>query len=213
MMNYIKKLENKLELFIWKYKHKRVNEDYLRRFQGKKPTIISCNCIGGVLYHELNLQFQSPTINLYMKCEDFIKFCEKMEYYLSLEITKYNGPIERDYPLGMLGDLVLYFVHYRSLEEAKEKWEIRKRRMNMENIFIIATDRDGCNDELLERFSKLPYQHKKMFAHLPYKRYKDVVYITGFEKEQQIEGLTLKTKGGHYLVDQFDWVAWLNALE
>lgn len=210
MTNFINKIDIHLKQYMWEQEHKHVKKDYLTRYKGGSPTIISCNCIGGILYHELNLQFCSPTINLYMNCEDFIKFCENLEYYLSLEIIEYTGPIERDYPLGMLGDILIYFVHYHSLEEAKEKWEIRKKRMDMDNIFIIATDRDGCNDALIKRFSELPYEKKKLFAHIPYKEFKDVVYIKGYENKQEIEGLMFKTKGGHYLIDQFDWVEWLN---
>lgn len=210
MKNYIKKVSNKIKQYCWKYKHKKVKKDYIERYKGKNPTIISCNCIGGIIYNELNLQFLSPTINLYMNCEDFIKFCENMEYYLSLEIKEYNGDIEREYPLGMLDDLLLYFVHYKSLDEAREKWNSRKKRMNMDNIFIIANDRDGFNIELLNRFSKLPYKNKKIFTHLPYDGYTDVVYLKGYENEEQIEGLMHRTKGGHYLIDQFDWVEWLN---
>ena len=210
MENYIKKVRNKLEQYFWTHKHKRVKEDYIKRYHGNNPTIISCNCIGGIIYHELGLKFLSPTINLYMNCEDFIKFCENMEHYLSLEIVEYQGDIEREYPLGMLGDLLLYFVHYNSLDEAREKWNSRKQRMNMDNIFIIANDRDGFNMDLLDRFSRLPYKNKKIFTHLPYENYSDVVYLKGYENEPQIEGLMYRTKGGHYLIDQFDWVEWLN---
>lgn len=210
VIDYIKKINAHLKQYVWKQEHRYVKNDYQKRYQGGFPTIISCNCIGGILYHELNMQFCSPTINLYMNCEDFLKFCENLNYYLSLEIKEYKGPIKRDYPLGMLGDLLIYFVHYHSLDEAKEKWEKRKKRMDMDNIFIIATDRDGCNYELIKRFSELPYENKKLFAHIPYREFKDVVYITGYENEKELEGLMFKTKGGHYLIDQFDWVKWLS---
>ena len=77
------------------------------RYCGEAPTIISHNCIGGVLSHELGLKFLSPTVNLFMVNEDFIKFCENLEYYLSLDITPYDGEI-KIYPLGRCGDLVLF---------------------------------------------------------------------------------------------------------
>lgn len=209
MSNLFTKIKRRINDYVWNLQHKGVRETYKQNYQGNNPTIISCNCIGGILYHELNLQFLSPTINLYMNCEDFIKFCERLEYYLSLEIVPYEGEIERDYPLGMLGDLLLYFVHYKSLEEAKSKWNNRKSRINWDNIYIIATDRDGLTDELLARFLALPYINKKIFAHFP-RDEKEVVYIKGYENEKQIEGLMFKTLGGHYLIDQFDWVNWLN---
>lgn len=210
MLDLLKKVRNRIYDCTWKYQHKKVRQNYINRYHGNEPTIICCNCIGGILYHELDLQFLSPTINLYMNCEDFIKFCEKLDHYLSLEILPYNGDIERDYPLGVLGDLLLYFVHYKSLDEAKKKWDSRKNRINWNNIYIIATDRDGLTEKLLMRFLALPYANKKIFTHFPVPEYKDVVYIKGYENEKQIEGLMFKTSGGHYLIDQFDWVNWLN---
>ena len=210
MQNYIKKLQNRLWLKKWNSNHKIVKNNYRSRYDGEPPTIISQNCIGGVLYHELGLQFLSPTVNLFMVNEDFIKFCENLQYYISLDITPYEGEIKRNYPLGMCGDIVWYFVHYNSFEEAKKKWNDRKERVNMNNIYIIATDRDGFNSELLERFKKLPYENKKLFSHLPIINEEDSVYIKGYENCGEIEPLTNKVEGGYYLIDQFDWVNWLN---
>lgn len=210
MINIFARFINRMKNFLWNCQHKKVRKEYINSYFGTDPTIISCNCIGGILYHELNQKFLSPTINLYMNCEDFVKFCEKMDYYLSLEILPYEGEVERDYPLGKLGDLLIYFVHYNSFEEAREKWNIRKKRINWKNIYIIATDRDGLTEELLTRFINLPYPNKKIFMHLPRNEYNDVVYIRGYEDEKQIEGLMYKTLGGHYLIDQFDWVRWLS---
>ncbi|HBI93588.1 MAG TPA: exopolysaccharide biosynthesis protein [Terrisporobacter glycolicus] len=210
IQKYIKKIKNRLWLRKWNSEHIQVKNDYRARYCGKTPTIISHNCIGGVLSHELGLRFLSPTVNLFMVNEDFIKFCENLEYYLSLEITHYDGKIKREYPLGKCGDLVLYFVHYNSFEDARKKWEERKQRINMNNIYIIATDRDNFNKGLLQRFKRLPYRNKKLFSHLPIENSDDVVYIKGFENHSQIDPLTNKVDGGRYLIDQFDWVSWLN---
>ncbi len=207
---YIKKARNKLRNLIWIKKHKKVQKEYRQRFRGENRTIISHNCIGGVLSHELGLKFLSPTVNLFMSSEDFIKFCENMEYYLSLEIEAYKGDIKREYPLGQLGGLVLYFVHYETLDQARNKWNERKTRVDYDNIYIIATDRDGFTDELFEKFKKLPYENKKLFSHLPMSDEKDVVYIKGFEDKDYIEPLTNKVEKGKYLIDQFEWVEWLN---
>ena len=206
----IQRLYAKIKKKQWDRQHLKVMEEHRKEFAGKQPTIICCNCIGGVLYHELGLKFTSPTINLYMKSEDFIKFCENLEYYLSLEITDYRGNIERDYPLGMLGDILIFFVHYSTLEAASQKWNERKQRMDWNNIYIIAMDRDGFTMDHLRRFEKLPYKNKKLFSHIPFEGHNDVVYIKGYENEEQLEGLVYRTKGGHFLIDQFDWVGWLN---
>lgn len=210
ILKYINKIKNRVWLSRWKSKHIQVQNDYRKRYCGEAPTIISHNCIGGVLSHELGLKFLSPTVNLFMVNEDFIKFCENLEYYLSLEIMPYHGEIKREYPLGTCGDLVLYFVHYNSFDEAKKKWNDRRKRVNLDNIYIIATDRDGFNENLLQRFEKLPYKNKKLFSHVPIKNSEDIVYIKGYENNSQIEPLTNKVDGGYYLIDQFDWVSWLS---
>lgn len=61
---------------IWNLNRRKQNNYYKNNIKNKDFTIFSSNCTGGVLYHDLGLEFLSPTINLYMNCEDFIKFCE-----------------------------------------------------------------------------------------------------------------------------------------
>ena len=174
------------------------------------PTIFSCNCTGGVMYHDLGVRFISPTINLYMSCEDFIKFCENFEYYFSLDMEPYVGSIKREYPICTLGNLTLFMVHYNSFEEARDKWNERKLRVDRNNIRIIATDRDGCTEELKDRFQKLPYK-KVMFTHLQDKKHKDCFYIRGYETESQV-GTIVEHEGrisGRRYLDQFNWVKFL----
>ena len=206
----IKKIFNRICLLIWEKKRKKINKDNQKRIKGNDiPTIFSCNCTGGVMYHDLDERFLSPTVNMFMLCEDFIKFCENYEYYFSLEMKPYNGEIKRPYPLCRLGDLILYMVHYDNFEEAKEKWDARKKRVKKDNIRIIATDRDGCTDELKDRFGKLPYK-KIMFTHLPDDR-ENSFYIKGYEQEQQV-GTIVEHEGkisGKRYYDQFDWVKFL----
>lgn len=204
MKRYLDWIKNR----IWQISHKRWTKQLRTRFHGETPTILSCNCTGGILYHDLGLQFTSPTINLYMSSADFIQFIENLEYYLTLSITPYYGDIVRDYPLGTLGDLTLFLVHYQSVEEANQKWQIRKKRMDMNNIFILATDRDGFTHELLNRFNALPYR-KRIFTHIPVDS-QDCVYIRGFEDLIEVGNLMDPIPGGRRVIDQFDWVGWLN---
>ena len=43
-------------------------------------TIISNNCTGGAVCHELGMEFKSPTINLQILPEDYPRFCANIEY-------------------------------------------------------------------------------------------------------------------------------------
>ena len=166
------------------------------------PSIISQNCIGGCMYHDLGMPFLSPTINCFMSFEDFVKFCEGLNFYLSCELNE--SKIRGDYPIGILHDIIIHFMHYKSFEEARFKWESRKERIDFNNIRIIATDRDGCNLDLVNRFLKLPYK-KILFSHT-ISNNPDIVYIKGYENEKQVGTLIEKRKGGIRPYDQFDWV-------
>lgn len=206
MRNQIRNLCN----IIWNYNRKKYIKRHFNSLNNSDFTLISCNCTGGVLYHDLGMQFLSPTINMYLNCEDFIKLCENLEYYLSLEMEEYNGNIKRDYPLAALGDITLYLVHYKTIEEASEKWKQRKERINWDNIYVIGTDRDGYNEDLSERFDKLPYK-KVLFTHCPDDN-PNHFYIRGYENEPQVGTIVEKSDllSGKRVLDQFDWINFLN---
>ena len=192
----------------------RINRRNCARFCNPDVSIISMNCIGGVLAHDLGIRFNSPTINLYFRAADFIRFCENLPYYLSINEMTHCTDTEivgnRTYPVAWLGDLVLFLVHYASVEEANRKWQERKKRIQWDNLVILATDRDGMTEELKDRFEKLPYR-KIMFTKQPDPTHPDCVYIPGYEAEDAV-GLIMDPVGssGKRIVDQFDWVDFLN---
>ena len=117
-------------------------------------TLISQNCIGGVFYHDMGLQFTSPTINLFFKAPDFMKFVQKLDYYMGCELRMTWG---EEYPIGYLDDVAIYFMHYRTCREAKEAWEKRKARINRGKIVVLCTDMEDFNDEAYEEWKKICY--------------------------------------------------------
>ena len=211
-MNLVSYLENK----IWQNHRKKVNAKNRARLteKAKTATILSMNCTGGIISHDLGLQFLSPTVNLFMRADAFIKFCENLEYYLSIDefkpCTDKNIIGERTYPIGYLDDLLVFFVHYNSLEQAQQKWNERKKRVNFDNIVILNADREGCTDEIKDRFEKLPYR-KVLFTHLPDETHKSCYYISGYEDEPCV-GIVTAPRGikGYRPVDEFDYVGLLN---
>lgn len=64
-------------------------------------TIFSQNCIGGIMYHDLGLQFRSPTVNLLFSPKDFIQFMKDIDWYLEQEIRFIQS--DKPYPVGLLG--------------------------------------------------------------------------------------------------------------
>lgn len=204
----------KIKHFIWKRKRKKINNKNILRLTNRDVSIISCNCTGGILSHDLNLRFMSPTVNLFMRAEDFIKFCERLEYYLSIdeiiECLDKDLIQGRTYPIGCLDDIVLFFVHYKTIKEAREKWNDRKKRVDFNNLVVINTDREGMTENIKQRFEKLPYK-KVLFTNRPEEKYKSCFYIKGYEAESSV-GIITESIGwrGKRVIDQFDYVTFFN---
>lgn len=59
------------------------NDKRKQKLKNENFTILASECAGGVIYHKLGLKFLSPTINLWFKPSDFLKFLNNLEYYLN----------------------------------------------------------------------------------------------------------------------------------
>ena len=46
------------------------------------PTVFASNCNGGVMTHDLGLQFKSPTVNLFIRPKEYVKFLGNLRHYL-----------------------------------------------------------------------------------------------------------------------------------
>lgn len=181
------------------------------RVKCKNLTILSSNCNGTYIYHDLGLEFQSPTINLYFEMEDFLKFLSNLDHYLASELHEIKTS-EFDYPVGILDDIKIYFMHYSNFEEAKNKWIERCHRINPNNIVVIATNRNGCTENHIKEFDNLPYKKKVLFTHKEYKQYPSTFYIRGFESSDCVGILSnfMPTIRRRRYLDQFDYVNFIN---
>ncbi len=199
-------LRDKIRDLEWAaYKQKRV-----KKLKNNDFSIISSNCIGMFMYKDMGLKYLSPTINLSIPMNDFVKMAENLRWYMEQKITK--AETKEDYPVGFLGDVEIRFIHYSTFEEAVWKWEERKKRINWDNLFIAGAERDGCTYGTIRCFQQLPYKNKVIFTHVRYPEFPSAYYIKGFEEEKEVGVITffkeqfLKRR---YL-DDFDYVKFLN---
>lgn len=193
-----------------------VNKKNRNRLQNKEFTLISSDCTGGVITHDLGLKFNSPTVNMFFSASDFIKFLGNINYYLDCvmeDVTTIND----NWPVAKLGDIKLQLVHYNSISEAQEVWDRRKKRIIGDNLFVIMNDRNGCTEENLAQFQRLNYRktfltHNKEWA----EKYECAYYISKGELEGENEGKVytitsfIPKYGIHRLIDEFDYVSFLN---
>ena len=141
-------------------------------------TIISQNCIGGVLYHDLGVEFLSPTINAFIPEPGFVKMVLNLRCYMEQELMIHWG---EEYPIGMLDDVEIHFMHYETCQEAKEAWDKRKMRINWDKIFVVATDRNKFDDVVFENWKKVPYPKILFTAQRKYASDAESVYFPEYE--------------------------------
>lgn len=178
-------------------------------------SLICPNCLGGMLLHDLQLPFLSPTVNLMMYQREFVKFVLDMDYYLSQKLRFYDDP---DYacPCAKLGDgnkaVTIHFTHYKNKDEAEQYWQKRIPRINNDNLFVIAMEKDGMNKEDIVRLGTLKIRGLVVFtAH----NYSDIPYACWIPK-YQTDGVVGNILVRSYLNDKkeyeryFDFVKWFN---
>ena len=174
-------------------------------------SLISSNCNGALILHDLKQRFNSPFVNLWIYPEDYLRLLENFEDYMKADIT-FVEEEDITYPVGLLKDVKVFFQHYKTKEEAVEKWNTRKLRINYDNLFVMFTERDGCTYEDLQRFDRINIKNKIVFTHLEYKDIKSSVYIKGFENKGEVGHLFkfMDRNETQKYYDQFDYVRWFN---
>lgn len=192
-----------------------ISSQYRKRLKNDKFTIIASDCTGGLIYHELHKQFLSPTINMFMMANDYVRFCSEIKRWIDLPMVEVDQN-EYPYPLALLGGqggILLHLVHYKTVEEAQEKWNRRKVRINWENMYFLMNDRNNCSVTDISNFNGLPYK-KVLLSHIE-QGYKDidcVKYVRGFENSNFIPVMAsfCSRFSIRKNIDYFDFVEWLN---
>lgn len=147
-----------------------------KKLKNTNFTIISNNCWGGMLYESFDLPKESPTVGIFFMADEYIKFLGDIKGYTSKELTfippeasRYVDVLKKDkrfgsYPIGVIDDIEIAFLHYHSEQEAKEKWERRCARINWDKLIVKFNDQNGCREEHVKAFAKMPFKNKLFFT-------------------------------------------------
>lgn len=186
-----------------------------RRLKNSSPTILSNNCFGGIVYHNLGLPFKSPTINLFFSNRDFITFVQDLPGFLQAELTEVKAS-GRNYPVGELesgGKTVrIYFMHYKSFDEAREKWNSRRTRVDFSNLSILM-QAVTLQEDIARDFDRLPYENKLLIAAnapiaSPHIRTLPILSKKGYRPGEVLEYGSVFARRRH--MDRIDYVSFLN---
>ena len=132
-----------------------------------------------------------------------------LDYYMKQELTFVSS--DRTYPVAYLDDVKIYFVHYKDEEHARTKWNQRKARMDLSNVYVIFIERDGCTKQTLQEFEKIPFKNKVVFTCKKYDDIPSSYYIKEYEGQQEVGSLYEFTGwNGKRIWDQVDFVSWFN---
>ncbi|MCW3795119.1 DUF1919 domain-containing protein [Paenibacillus sp. LS1] len=149
-------------------------------------SIFSNNCWGGLTYNQLGMENYSPFINMFENEMDYLKILSDPQKYLNYELEFeryiYSEVSKTEYPVCYLNDVRLHFNHYTSLEEAVEKWNSRKKRINWDNLFIMMHTE---NADVADRFVELPYRNKVCFV--PFETSKESLLSIHYKNSNELK--------------------------
>lgn len=193
-MNILSKIHLKVN-FYYRNLQNRIYSFYLKhKLKDKNFSIICNNCYGGHLYEVLQRPYNTPTVGLYFFAEDYLKFISNLNKYLNedlmfLERSRFEEcQIEHEklkYPIGVLSNnLEIHFLHYKTPEEARAKWNRRKKRLDYKNLLIMMNDQNGFTDSLMGRFDEVEFP-KIFFSSQPRKG-KNVKFVSYYSERKQV---------------------------
>ena len=145
-------------------------------YEGLRLKILEYNCWGGMLYESFNLPKETPTVGSFIMAKDYINFLSNLKEYIDTPLTfinpqdsKWLKQVSQDkrygtYPVGKINDIEIFFLHYRSQKEVLDKWNQRIKRINWNNLLIKFNDQNGCTEEDVKEFFKLPFKNKIFFT-------------------------------------------------
>lgn len=161
---------------IWNYRRNKLLKKWQSKLTNKDFTLITQNCIGGVIYDDLGMQFSSPTINMFIEDDNFVKLVENLEHYMSIKPKKvtdcYVDPIDNNikYPIIKIDDIKINCLHSKDCKQAIEDWERRRKRINLDNVIVIANSWNlHENKKLIERIGRIKYK-KVIFTYKDYNK-------------------------------------------
>ena len=174
-----------------KWCERRVKDVRRMGLRTREFTVISNNCFGGFVYQRYGMAYQTPTAGLFFMPDDFLRLLREPKRYFAKPLD-FIDPMRAphadflraqdarygSYPVAMLEDVTVYFMHYPTEKEAREKWERRVSRICWERVLYKFCDQNGATPEQIAAFDALALKHKVCFCARPYPGLKSVVVLS-----------------------------------
>ncbi|MDO5516658.1 MAG: DUF1919 domain-containing protein [Clostridium sp.] len=157
-------------------------------------SIICNNCLGGFIYQYYNIEYRTPTLGLFIPAVHYVKFLKDIKLYLSKKLEFIKPEQSMDYesfknrasmitfPIARLGDIEVFFMHYKDEEEASSKWYRRINKIRWDNLIVIMAENESFNYEVLKEFDKLSFKNKVCFTKEEYPEIRSACCISEMRK-------------------------------
>lgn len=195
-------------------------EEYIK-LKESNVSILSNNCLGGLIYKQLGLKITSPTVSMFCRGKGYLDFLERYEYYLNCEMKKLDKENFTDdmtnprtfYLKGILGDdIVWVFNHSQNADETIALWNRRKLRFNYSNVAALMTIQ---NDEEAFRFEELRIE-KRLGIYYKQLNLEHVIYVPEWiDNYNEISryGGNFSSFANHYMIGDSGYVSPVNWIQ
>jgi uncharacterized protein (DUF1919 family) len=135
--------------------------DQVRKLDSEGISIVSNNCLAGILYELAELPKQSPTAGLYFWGLAYAQFLEDLaagslgrwEEFEAANLERKQSQNCWALPVSGGGELV--FLHYPDAADAVTKWRRRIERLRGRTLLLISSTTDGITLDSLRK----PLEH------------------------------------------------------
>lgn len=131
----------------------------VKRLRDEEFCIIANNCVGSRIYQILKIRYNTPCVGLFIKPDCFVKLAIDFDDYIHTPLrftkqSKYPGyPLPNtNYPVGLLNDIEIHFLHYATEEKAATKWNERIKRIDKNNLYYSMVADQTTSPDTITRF-------------------------------------------------------------
>lgn len=155
-----------------------------------------------------------------MSNNDFLYCIENLDMFLKTDIVEDTQATEL-YPVGIgLGGVRIHIMHYKNFQKAIGKRDVRKQRVDINNMAIMLTN---FNEDYsaLEKFEKLSYFNKMVFTQKEYPEFNSAFYLKEYNRYSNvIKNLVVPNIWGiqnpitgRRFIDQFNYATYFNNIK
>ena len=158
---------------------------------------------------------------MFIEDENFVKLAENPHHYFSVDakpyVERYQDPIDKTivYPKIIIDDVIVNCLHYKSCKDAVDAWNRRRKRVNLDNIYIIGNSWNMHeNYDFVDRIASL--KNAIVFTYKPYNK-ENCIYLSGGFWKLDARSIirpnitdSIPNSGLKYFERYLDVIGWLN---